>query len=109
MAAGKKMVRVREFIMEKDLPAVEELERLCQAGLSGDNGAGGGGGKKKKRGMSLYAEQIGDPFARVRHAPDHVILVISYSLRSMKYVLVQRSLTLCCCMHCVNLTVMFLM
>ncbi|BAS77301.1 acetyl transferase GW6a-like [Oryza sativa Japonica Group] len=75
MAAGKKMVRVREFIMEKDLPAVEELERLCQAGLSGDNGAGGGGGKKKKRGMSLYAEQIGDPFARVRHAPDHVILV----------------------------------
>uniref|UniRef100_A0A0D3F1K4 N-acetyltransferase domain-containing protein n=1 Tax=Oryza barthii TaxID=65489 RepID=A0A0D3F1K4_9ORYZ len=52
MAAGKKMVRVREFIME-DLPAVEELERLCQAGLSGDNAAGGGGGKKKKRGMRL--------------------------------------------------------
>uniref|UniRef100_A0A0E0JWE6 N-acetyltransferase domain-containing protein n=1 Tax=Oryza punctata TaxID=4537 RepID=A0A0E0JWE6_ORYPU len=77
MAAGK-MVRVREFIMEKDLPAVEELERLCQAGLSGDNDGDGGGAnskRKKKRGMSLYAEQIGDPFARVRHAPDHVILV----------------------------------
>uniref|UniRef100_A0A0E0CGP5 N-acetyltransferase domain-containing protein n=1 Tax=Oryza meridionalis TaxID=40149 RepID=A0A0E0CGP5_9ORYZ len=75
MGEEEKMVRVREFIMEKDLPAVEELERLCQAGLSGDNAGGGRGGGKKKRGMSLYAEQIGDPFARVRHAPDHVILV----------------------------------
>ncbi|KAF0906069.1 hypothetical protein E2562_009076 [Oryza meyeriana var. granulata] len=83
------LVRVREFIME-DLPAVEELERLCQAGLSSDQGYNGGGDdannknskkkekKKKKRGMSLYVEQIGDPFARVRHAPDHVILVAEY-------------------------------
>ncbi|XP_040377358.1 probable N-acetyltransferase HLS1 [Oryza brachyantha] len=85
--AGK-MVKVREFIMEKDLPAVEELEHLCQAGLSGDDQADNAGAgdenvkktktKKKKSGMPVYVEQIGDPFARVRHAPDHVILVAEY-------------------------------
>ncbi|KAL5207847.1 hypothetical protein ABZP36_032282 [Zizania latifolia] len=82
------VIRVREFIVEKDLAAVEELERRCQVGLSGDlgdDGHGGGGGanskkkkKKKKRGMSLHVEQIGDPFARVRHAPDHAMLVAEY-------------------------------
>jgi len=85
----KTMIRVREFDVERDLRAVEELERLCQVGLSGDQGSdpvadhdGGGAekttksSKKKKKGMSLYVEQIGDPFARVRHAPDNVMLVI---------------------------------
>ena len=88
----KTMIRVREFDVTRDLRAVEELERLCQAGLSGDQGSDDpaadhdgaaekkrrrrGGKTKKKRGMSLYVEQIGDPFARVRHAPDHVMLVI---------------------------------
>ena len=88
----KTMTRVREFDVTRDLRAVEELERLCQVGLSGDQGSddpaaddhdGGAekkkrrsGKTKKKRGMSLYVEQIGDPFARVRHAPDHVMLVI---------------------------------
>ncbi|CAL5059931.1 unnamed protein product [Urochloa decumbens] len=90
----KTMIRVREFDVARDLLAVEELERLCQVGLSGDqgsdpaadHGSGGGAEKKKKtsnknnkkRGMSLHVEQIGDPFARVRHAPDHVILVAEY-------------------------------
>lgn len=85
----KTMIRVREFDVERDLRAVEELERLCQVGLSGDQGSdpvadhdGGGAekttksSKKKKKGMSLYVEQIGHPFARVRHAPDNVMLVI---------------------------------
>jgi len=79
----KTMTRVREFDVTRDLRAVEELERLCQVGLSGDQGSDDpadddhdGGAEKKKRGMSLYVEQIGDPFARVRHAPDHVMLVI---------------------------------
>lgn len=102
----KTMIRVREFDVARDLRAVEELERLCQVGLSGDQSSddsdpaaadhdGGGAGKKKKRrsskkkkkrGMSLYVEQIGDPFARVRHAPDHVILVILlYILRGTYY------------------------
>uniref|UniRef100_A0A0D9WSN8 N-acetyltransferase domain-containing protein n=1 Tax=Leersia perrieri TaxID=77586 RepID=A0A0D9WSN8_9ORYZ len=90
-------VLVREVDMEKDLPAVEELERRCQVGLSGDMAAvhdhavdddvdGDGKNtskkktktKKKKTGMSLCVEQIGDPLARVRHAPDHVMLVAEY-------------------------------
>ncbi|CAD6247849.1 unnamed protein product [Miscanthus lutarioriparius] len=88
----KTMIRVREFDVERDLRAVEELERLCQVGLSGDQGSDpvadhdGGGAekttksskKKKKKGMSLYVEQIGHPFARVRHAPDNVMLVAEY-------------------------------
>ncbi|TKW37652.1 hypothetical protein SEVIR_1G062000v4 [Setaria viridis] len=87
----KTMIRVREFDVARDLRAVEELELRCQVGLSGDQSSddpaadhdGGAerkkrSGKKKKRGMSLYVEQIGDPFARVRHAPDHVMLVAEY-------------------------------
>ncbi|OEL26269.1 putative N-acetyltransferase HLS1-like [Dichanthelium oligosanthes] len=89
----KTMIRVREFDVAGDLRAVEELERLCQVGLSGDQGSDpaadhDGGAEEKKRsgkkkqkkksGMSLYVEQIGDPFARVRHAPDHVMLVAVY-------------------------------
>ncbi|KAL6629964.1 hypothetical protein ACP70R_029729 [Stipagrostis hirtigluma subsp. patula] len=89
----KTMIRVREFDVARDLPAIEELERRCQVGLSGDQcpdaaAADNDGADKKKtpkknskkqqRGMSLYAEQIGDPFARIRHAPDHVILVAEY-------------------------------
>ncbi|XP_062221266.1 acetyl transferase GW6a-like [Phragmites australis] len=85
---NKTMIRVREFDMERDLRAVEELERRCQVGLSGDQGGPGAADadgaekksskKKKKRGMSLHVEQIGDPFARVRHAPDYVMLVAEY-------------------------------
>lgn len=88
--------RVREFDMERDLAAVEELERRCQVGLCGDDTTpdddddddsgddyNSGGGKlrkttkrkKKKKGMSLSVEQVGDPLARVRHAPEHVMLV----------------------------------
>jgi hypothetical protein len=91
-SSGKKtMIRVREFGVGRDIRAVEELERRCQAGLSGgdqnpDAAAADNGGtpkkantrssKKAKKGMPLYVEQIGDPFSRVRHAPDYVILVI---------------------------------
>ncbi|CAL5041677.1 unnamed protein product [Urochloa decumbens] len=76
--------RVREFDMEKDLAAAEELERRCQVGLCGDNADGDENGgkrktkKKKKRGMSLSVEQVGDPLARIRHAPEHVMLVAEY-------------------------------
>uniref|UniRef100_A0ACD5UIP4 Uncharacterized protein n=1 Tax=Avena sativa TaxID=4498 RepID=A0ACD5UIP4_AVESA len=74
-------VRVRELDMERDLPAVEELERRCEVGISGDQGSAAADGakkckkKKKRNGMSLCVEQIGDPLARVRHAPEHVMLV----------------------------------
>ncbi|KAL6873403.1 hypothetical protein ACP4OV_013485 [Aristida adscensionis] len=90
MEGGRVLVlRVREFDMDKDLAAVEELERRCQVGLSGDadaavdDSAGGAKRKKKKSkkkrsGMSLCVEQVGDPLARVRHAPEHVMLVAEY-------------------------------
>ena len=76
----KAVFRVREFDMERDLAAAEELERRCQVGLCGDAADGSGEGKRKtkkrkKRGMSLSVEQVGDPLARVRHAPEHVMLV----------------------------------
>ncbi|RLM54915.1 hypothetical protein C2845_PM10G17520 [Panicum miliaceum] len=79
----KAVFRVREFDMERDLAAAEELERRCQVGLCGDAADGSGEGKrktkrKKKRGMSLSVEQVGDPLARVRHAPEHVMLVAEY-------------------------------
>jgi hypothetical protein len=101
-------IRVREFDMERDLPAVEDLERRCQVGLSGDQACSeeastvedatdGGGAKKwrrrkkkktaKKQGMSLYVEQIGDPFARVRHSPDYVILVTIITCYSLPVVI----------------------
>jgi hypothetical protein len=82
-------VTVRELDMERDLPAVEELERQCQVGISGDQGSaaadGAKKGKKKKRErMSLCVEQIGDPLARVRHAPEHVMLVNNKKLSPTK-------------------------
>ncbi|KAG8075120.1 hypothetical protein GUJ93_ZPchr0006g40817 [Zizania palustris] len=78
-----KVVRVREADMEKDLPAVEELEHRCQVGLCGDTAPTGDDGvvakkKKKKKCMSLCVEQIGDPLARVRHTPEHVMLVAEF-------------------------------
>lgn len=66
-------ITVRELDVERDLPAVEELERRCEVGLSGDQADDG-----KKKSMSLCVEQIGDPLARVRHAPEHVMLVCHY-------------------------------
>jgi hypothetical protein len=106
---GEKKVsfRVREFDMERDLAAVEELERRCQVGLGGDDDpdddddddddSGRGGGskrrkttkrkkkkKKKKKGMSLSVELVGDPLARVRHAPEHVMLVSGGGLTNLR-------------------------
>ncbi|XP_062229424.1 acetyl transferase GW6a-like [Phragmites australis] len=88
MDGEKKVVlRVREFDMERDLAAAEELDRRCQVGLCGDTEADTNSGgnkrmkknnKKKKSGMSLCVEQVGDPLARVRHAPEHVMLVAEY-------------------------------
>ncbi|WVZ79178.1 hypothetical protein U9M48_026786 [Paspalum notatum var. saurae] len=92
MVAVDVVLRVREFDVERDLAAVEELERRCQVGLCGDDtGAddndGGGGSRKKKatkkkKGMSLSVEQVGDPLARVRHAPEHVMLVAEYGKKA---------------------------
>ncbi|GJN38967.1 hypothetical protein PR202_gb28053 [Eleusine coracana subsp. coracana] len=83
MDGEKVLLRVRESDMERDLPAVEELERRCEVGLSGDTAAndskdGSKKRRKKKKGMSLCVEQVGDPLARVRHAPEYIMLVAEY-------------------------------
>jgi hypothetical protein len=70
MDGRKLVVRVRESNMERDLAAVKDLERRCQVGLSGDTVAA-----DDDNCMSLIAEQVGDPLARVCHAPDHIMLV----------------------------------
>lgn len=54
--------------------------RHCGDDTAADDGSTGGGKmrkktKRKKKGMSLCVEQVGDPLARVRHAPEHVMLV----------------------------------
>ncbi|RWW11635.1 hypothetical protein GW17_00024742 [Ensete ventricosum] len=81
-ARKREMIRVREFDVETDLKAVEEMESRCEVGPT-DAGAGSNKKKKmmkkkkkkkKKRSMSLYVDLLGDPLCRVRHAPDHVML-----------------------------------
>lgn len=87
----KKMIRVREFDMEKDLKAVEEMERRCDVGPAtspspSEASAAKNNNKKKKTNsnknksntMSLYVELLGDPLCRVRHTPHHVMLVAEY-------------------------------
>lgn len=73
------MIRVREFEMEKDLKTVEELERRCDVGPSVDVGGTKKENekKKKKKSLSLSVDLLGDPLSRVRHCPDHVMLVSS--------------------------------
>ncbi|XP_020109990.1 probable N-acetyltransferase HLS1-like [Ananas comosus] len=53
------MIRVREIDMERDLVAVEELEKRVEVG-------------------SLIVDELGDPMFRIRHAPDHIMLVAEY-------------------------------
>ncbi|OAY82602.1 putative N-acetyltransferase HLS1-like [Ananas comosus] len=79
------MIRVRELDMERDLAAVEELERQCEVGSSttaidtaGDKNTKRKKNKKKKKSISLYVDQLGDPMSRVRHAPEHIMLVAEY-------------------------------
>ncbi|WOK95054.1 putative N-acetyltransferase HLS1 [Canna indica] len=70
-------VRVREFDMEKDSKAVEEMERRCEVGPPTTVDAAGKK-RKKKRSTSLYVDLLGDPLSRVRHAAEHVMLVAEY-------------------------------
>nr|CAD1831949.1 unnamed protein product [Ananas comosus var. bracteatus] len=79
------MIRVRELDMERDLAAVEELERQCEVGSSttavdtaGDKNTKRKKNNKKKKSISLYVDQLGDPMSRVRHAPEHIMLVAEY-------------------------------
>ncbi|KAJ8634788.1 hypothetical protein MRB53_009055 [Persea americana] len=55
------MLVVREFNVETDITAVEELERLCEVGPSGKT--------------SIYTDFMGDPICRIRHSPAYLMLV----------------------------------
>ncbi|KAG0488769.1 hypothetical protein HPP92_007580 [Vanilla planifolia] len=55
-------VRVRSFDWDRDRRAVEELERLCQAGFASAR-------------TSLVTITMGDPLCRVRHSPIYEMLV----------------------------------
>lgn len=56
-----RVVVVREFDGGKDCGAVEEVERKCEVGPSGE--------------MSLYTDLLGDPICRVRNSPLYLMLV----------------------------------
>lgn len=59
------MLIVREFNVETDITAVEELERLCEVGPSGKT--------------SIYTDFMGDPICRIRHSPVYLMLVRIHS------------------------------
>lgn len=58
---GRVVVVVREFHPEKDCRRVEEVERRCEVGPSGE--------------LSLFTDLLGDPICRVRHSPAFRMLV----------------------------------
>lgn len=55
------MLVVREFDVERDISAVEEMERRCDVGPSGKT--------------SIYTDCMGDPICRIRHSPAYLMLV----------------------------------
>ncbi|KAH7518090.1 hypothetical protein FEM48_Zijuj09G0133800 [Ziziphus jujuba var. spinosa] len=61
MEEEKMIVVIRELNPNKDTKAVEELERMCEAGSSGK--------------MSLFTDLLGDPICRIRHSPSFLMLV----------------------------------
>lgn len=67
------MISIREFDEAADLKAVEDMERSCDVGPSTSGNTSNN--KKKNSGVSLYVDQLGDPLCRVRHSPEHIMLV----------------------------------
>ena len=55
------VVVVRKFDQDKDSRRVEEVERRCEVGPSGE--------------LSLFTDLLGDPICRVRHSPSFLMLV----------------------------------
>ncbi|KAL2499598.1 putative N-acetyltransferase HLS1-like [Abeliophyllum distichum] len=61
------VVVVREFDVQKDCRAVEQVERKCEVGPSGK--------------LSLFTDLLGDPICRVRHSPAYLMLVAEMVVR----------------------------
>ncbi|KAL6012171.1 hypothetical protein ACLOJK_002649 [Asimina triloba] len=57
-------ILVREFDAVRDIPAIEEMERLCEVGPSGK--------------PSIFTDFMGDPISRIRHSSLYLMLVAEY-------------------------------
>jgi hypothetical protein len=59
---GVGVVVIRQYDPSKDREGTEAVDRDCEVGPAA-------------RGMSLHADLLGDPVARIRHSPDYLMLV----------------------------------
>ena len=64
-AEGKPRVIIREYSPSTDRAGTEAVDRECEVGQPG--------------GMSLHADLLGDPVARIRHSPAYLMLVAETS------------------------------
>ena len=58
---GRRGVVIREYNPDTDRDGTEAVDRDCDVGPGG--------------GMSLHADLLGDPVARIRHSPHYLMLV----------------------------------
>lgn len=61
------VVAIREYDPKTDRDGTEAVERECEVGPAAAAG-----------GMSLHADLLGDPVARIRHSPHYLMLVSTY-------------------------------
>uniref|UniRef100_J3NE59 N-acetyltransferase domain-containing protein n=2 Tax=Oryza brachyantha TaxID=4533 RepID=J3NE59_ORYBR len=61
IAMAKSEVLVREYDRERDMEAIEKLERSCEIGTG--------------KGFSIVTNMMGDPLCRIRLFPLHVMMV----------------------------------
>jgi hypothetical protein len=61
-------VVIRQYDPSKDREGTEAVDRGCELGPAA-------------AGMSLHADLLGDPVARIRHSPDYLMLVRNVSVR----------------------------
>ena len=64
---GRGVAAIREYNPETDRDGTEAVDRECDVGPAG--------------GMSLHADLLGDPVARIRHSPHYLMLVRTCVLR----------------------------
>ncbi|KAM3230299.1 hypothetical protein ACQJBY_060849 [Aegilops geniculata] len=65
-AEGKPTVIIREYSPSTDRAGTEAVDRECEVGQPG--------------GMSLHADLLGDPVARIRNSPAYLMLVSAHCL-----------------------------